>query len=234
MQLRDQDQPAYGRGRTQTRPGASIVGVLLITAAFFGALSLWAYATTRSLPGMGPLLSMGVIGLLLAMIVSTSPVSSTLQLTVLVISALITGWRRSRTRNSMQRVGTCAACILVLVPLGAQAGLREDKDEIASSPEIELSTGALLPLTQIALKKQPSKAARSKATSSSEASKARAPAKPEDGKGTASSREQRATESEKAVVGEAESGVEYFCHQPRKRLWVQDRGWIVRRVTYCF
>jgi len=42
--------------------GASVVQVFLITAAAFGALSLWGYTTTRSLSGMGSFLLMGVIG----------------------------------------------------------------------------------------------------------------------------------------------------------------------------
>src|SRR5262249_15933092 len=47
-----------------------IARVFLISAATFGALSLWAYTTKRDLSGMGTLLSMGLIGLILAILVN--------------------------------------------------------------------------------------------------------------------------------------------------------------------
>ena len=46
--------------------GASVVQVFFITAASFGALSLWGYTTQRSLSGMGSFLMMGLIGLIIA------------------------------------------------------------------------------------------------------------------------------------------------------------------------
>lgn len=50
--------------------GASIVSTFLITAAAFGALSLWGYTTKRNMTGWGSFLIMGVIGLLIAMVVN--------------------------------------------------------------------------------------------------------------------------------------------------------------------
>ena len=50
--------------------GASVVQVFFITAASFGALSLWGYTTKRSLSGMGSFLVMGLIGLLIASLVN--------------------------------------------------------------------------------------------------------------------------------------------------------------------
>jgi len=48
----------------------SIARVFFISAASFGALSLWAYTTKRDLSGMGTFLSMGLIGLILAILVN--------------------------------------------------------------------------------------------------------------------------------------------------------------------
>jgi uncharacterized protein len=48
----------------------SITRVFFISAASFGALSLWAYTTKRDLSGMGTFLSMGLIGLILAILVN--------------------------------------------------------------------------------------------------------------------------------------------------------------------
>jgi uncharacterized protein len=49
---------------------ASITRVFFITAASFGALSLWGYTTQRDLSAMGSFLIMGVFGVLIAMVVN--------------------------------------------------------------------------------------------------------------------------------------------------------------------
>jgi uncharacterized protein len=69
--------------------GASVVQVFFITAASFGALSLWGYTTRRSLSGMGSFLIMGVIGLLIAMLVNIFLASSALQFAISVMGVLI-------------------------------------------------------------------------------------------------------------------------------------------------
>lgn len=69
--------------------GASVVQVFFITAASFGALSLWGYTTTRSLSGMGSFLIMGVIGLIIASLVNIFLASSALQFAISVIGVLI-------------------------------------------------------------------------------------------------------------------------------------------------
>jgi FtsH-binding integral membrane protein len=69
--------------------GASVVQVFFITAASFGALSLWGYTTKRSLSGMGSFLIMGLIGLLIASVVNIFMMSSALQFGISVIGVLI-------------------------------------------------------------------------------------------------------------------------------------------------
>ncbi|MCT9000625.1 Bax inhibitor-1/YccA family protein [Chelativorans intermedius] len=69
--------------------GESIVRVFFITAASFGALSLWGYSTKRDLSGMGSFLFMGLIGLILAMIVNVFLASSALQFAISAIGVLI-------------------------------------------------------------------------------------------------------------------------------------------------
>src|SRR5204862_5455249 len=50
--------------------GASITRVFFISAASFGALSLWGYTTQRDLTGMGSFLIMGLFGLIIASLVN--------------------------------------------------------------------------------------------------------------------------------------------------------------------
>ncbi|MBO6718831.1 MAG: Bax inhibitor-1/YccA family protein [Rhizobiaceae bacterium] len=69
--------------------GESIVRVFFITAASFGALSLWGYTTKRDLSGMGSFLFMGLIGLILAMVVNIFLASSALQFAISAIGVLI-------------------------------------------------------------------------------------------------------------------------------------------------
>lgn len=67
----------------------SIVQVFFITAAAFGALSLFGYTTTKSLSGIGSFLIMGVVGLLLASIVNIFLGSSMLQFAISSLGVLI-------------------------------------------------------------------------------------------------------------------------------------------------
>ena len=67
----------------------SIVQTFFITAASFGALSLWGYTTRRDLSGMGSFLIMGVFGLIIAMLVNIFLQSSALQFAISGIGVLI-------------------------------------------------------------------------------------------------------------------------------------------------
>jgi FtsH-binding integral membrane protein len=69
--------------------GESIARTFFITAASFGALSLYGYTTKRDLSGMGTFLFMGLIGLIIAMIVNLFLGSSAVQFAVSVIGVLI-------------------------------------------------------------------------------------------------------------------------------------------------
>ena len=67
----------------------SITQVFFITAATFGAMSLWGYTTKRDLTGMGSFLFMGLIGIIIASIVNIFIGSSALAFAVSVIGVLI-------------------------------------------------------------------------------------------------------------------------------------------------
>ena len=69
--------------------GESIVRTFFITAASFGALSLYGYTTKRDLSGMGSFLFMGLIGIILAMVVNLFLASSALQFAISVIGVLV-------------------------------------------------------------------------------------------------------------------------------------------------
>ncbi|MFD2238691.1 Bax inhibitor-1/YccA family protein [Aureimonas populi] len=67
----------------------SIVQVFFITAASFGALSLFGYTTKRDLSGWGSFLVMGLFGVIIAMIVNIFLQSSALGFAVSVIGVLV-------------------------------------------------------------------------------------------------------------------------------------------------
>jgi FtsH-binding integral membrane protein len=68
---------------------ASIARVFFISAASFGALSLYGYTTKRDLTAMGSFLFMGLIGLIIASLVNIFLASSALQFIVSVLGVLI-------------------------------------------------------------------------------------------------------------------------------------------------
>jgi len=69
--------------------GASIALTFFVTAATFGAMSLWGYTTGRDLTGFGSFLFMGLIGLILASLANLFFHSSQLQFVVSVIGVFI-------------------------------------------------------------------------------------------------------------------------------------------------
>ncbi|HEY3681322.1 MAG TPA: Bax inhibitor-1/YccA family protein [Bradyrhizobium sp.] len=81
----------------------SIVRVFFITAASFGALSLFGYTTRRDMSGMGSFLLMGLFGIIIASLVNIFIASSALQFFVSVIGVLVfaglTAWDTQRLKN---------------------------------------------------------------------------------------------------------------------------------------
>jgi FtsH-binding integral membrane protein len=67
----------------------SITQTFFITAAAFGALSLFGYTTKRDLSGMGSFLIMGMFGLIIAMLVNIFLQSSAMQFAISAIGVLI-------------------------------------------------------------------------------------------------------------------------------------------------
>ena len=69
--------------------GQSVVQTFFVTAASFGALSLYGYTTRRDLSAMGSFLMMGLFGLIIASIVNIFLASSAMQFAISVIGVLI-------------------------------------------------------------------------------------------------------------------------------------------------
>jgi uncharacterized protein len=69
--------------------GASITRVFFISAASFGALSLWGYTTQRDLSGFGSFLIMGLFGIIIASIVNIFLKSSGMEFVISVIGVLV-------------------------------------------------------------------------------------------------------------------------------------------------
>ncbi|MBY5737217.1 Bax inhibitor-1/YccA family protein [Rhizobium leguminosarum] len=69
--------------------GQSVVQTFFVTAASFGALSLYGYTTKRDLSAMGSFLIMGLFGLMIAMLVNVFLASSAVQFAISVLGVLI-------------------------------------------------------------------------------------------------------------------------------------------------
>jgi uncharacterized protein len=83
--------------------GASITRVFFISAASFGALSLYGYTTQRDLSPIGSFLTMGLIGLIIAMVVNMFLKSSGLDFIIsaagVLIFAGLTAWDTQRIKE---------------------------------------------------------------------------------------------------------------------------------------
>jgi hypothetical protein len=69
--------------------GTSIARVFFITAAAFGALSLYGYTTQRNLSGFGSFLFIGLVGILIAAVANIFLQSSALQFAISIIGVLV-------------------------------------------------------------------------------------------------------------------------------------------------
>src|SRR6267142_1585784 len=69
--------------------GTSIARVFFITAATYGAMSLYGYTTKSDLSGFGSFLIMGVIGIVIASLVNIFVGSSALQFAISIIGVII-------------------------------------------------------------------------------------------------------------------------------------------------
>ena len=82
---------------------ASIARTFFVTAASFGALSLYGYTTKRDMSGMGSFLFMGLIGIVIASLVNLFLASSMLQFIVSVVGVLVfaglTAYDTQRLKN---------------------------------------------------------------------------------------------------------------------------------------
>ena len=81
----------------------SIVRVFFITAASFGALSLWGYTTQRDLTGMGSFLMMGLIGIIIASLVNIFLKSSGLDWIISIVGVIVfaglTAWDTQKIKE---------------------------------------------------------------------------------------------------------------------------------------
>ena len=82
---------------------ASLPRIFLITAAMFGALSLYGYTTKRNLAGMGSFMMMGLFGVIIAMIVNIFLKSPGLYYALSILSVIIftglTAWDTQKIRS---------------------------------------------------------------------------------------------------------------------------------------
>ncbi len=83
--------------------GASITRVFFISAASFGALSLYGYTTQRDLSGMGSFLIMGLFGIIIASVVNLFLKSTGLEFVISVVGVLVfaglTAWDTQKIKE---------------------------------------------------------------------------------------------------------------------------------------
>ena len=83
--------------------GVSITRVFFISAASFGALSLYGYTTQRDLSPFGSFLIMGLIGIVIASLVNIFLASSALSFAISVIGVLVfaglTAWDTQKIKE---------------------------------------------------------------------------------------------------------------------------------------
>jgi uncharacterized protein len=93
--------------------GASITRVFFISAATFGALSIWGYTTQRDLSGFGTFLFMGVIGIVIASLVNIFLRSSQLDWLISVVGvgvfAGLTAYDTQRIKGTYDRSDDAAS-----------------------------------------------------------------------------------------------------------------------------
>ena len=86
-----------------TYTGTSITRVFFISAASFGALSLYGYTTQRDLSPIGSFLVMGLIGLLIAMVVNiflqSGPLGFVISAAGVLIFAGLTAWDTQKIKE---------------------------------------------------------------------------------------------------------------------------------------
>eukprot|EP00052_Salpingoeca_macrocollata_P002886 m.338700 g.338700 ORF g.338700 m.338700 type:complete len:157 (+) comp127938_c0_seq1:3-473(+) len=89
---------------------ASIARTFFITAAAFGALSLYGYTTKKSLSGMGTFLMMGLFGIIIASVVNIFLGSTLLQFVTSVAGVLVfaglTAYDTQRIKESYYMMAT--------------------------------------------------------------------------------------------------------------------------------
>lgn len=81
----------------------SVVRTFFITAATFGAISLYAYTTKRDLTGMGHFMMMGLIGIIIASVVNLFLASSAMSFAISVLGVVIftglTAWDTQKLKE---------------------------------------------------------------------------------------------------------------------------------------
>ena len=89
--------------------GQSVATMFFVTAAAFGALSLFGYSTKKDLSGFGSFLIVGLVGIIVASIVNMFLHSSVIGFTVSVLGVLIfaglIAWDTQRLKSTYYRIG---------------------------------------------------------------------------------------------------------------------------------
>lgn len=107
----------------QVYAGIAITQIFFMTAAMFGALSLWGYTTKKDISGWGSFLIMGVIGIIIASVVNIFLASSAVQFAVSVLGLLIfaglTAYDTQKLKHTYYAIGADATMAARVSVMGA-------------------------------------------------------------------------------------------------------------------
>ena len=103
--------------------GASVAQTFFISAAAFGALSLYGYSTKRDLSGIGSFLIMGMFGILIAIVANIFLHSAALAFAISIIGVLVfaglIAFQTQRLKMTYYQIGADAAGRAVATNYGA-------------------------------------------------------------------------------------------------------------------
>jgi hypothetical protein len=145
--------------------------------------------------------------------------------------------------RSMMLAKMSLAGIFVILATGAQATVPEGDDQTVPATQAELATQTVSPRTSVPLRSPATKTEHSKKSEIDGSRRApptkremsRSPVARDKDNGTASASGDAVAKGHKmTIIADEEAGIEYFCRHSRRRLWVQNKGWVIRRVPSCF
>jgi len=142
--------------------------------------------------------------------------------------------RKGNPMSATPRVIAAAACFLLVLTSGARASLPEQEDAVEEQsaadilPEGPGMKAKTVPVSPTAKRQRPDMGGKA-------SGRKQKPAIGGEGGQPAGKRREYKVKGATVTIRESQvDGTEYFCLHPRRRMWVDGQGWVIRRTTSCF